>query len=138
MDPRRRSQRLQFVAREYMEHLRALADVNEELNALKMELLATMHGAEGVEVDVNTVLVVVDKPAERKPVTQKLMREAGVSEEVLGRILAATAPSGKRVKKLKTMLLDVFLAAQDRKRDATAAGSRSHVEDEGISDEEAR
>ena len=129
-----RSKRLQFVAKEYMEHTRAMSELNEELNDLKAELIMTMRDTEGVEVDVNTVLVVIEKPSERKPVTQKLMREAGVSVECMARILKATAPTGRRGKKIKTMLLDAFLATQDRKRAGTGAGRAA--EEDSISGEE--
>ena len=130
-----RSKRLQFLAKEYVQHTRAMSELNEELNDLKAELIMTMRDTEGVEVDVNTVLIVVEKPSERKPVTQKLMREPGVSVECMARILKATAPSGRRGKKIKTVLLDAFLAAQDRRRDAVGRGA-SGLERESISDEE--
>lgn len=141
-----RSARLQHAALEYVRLGEEVAERQAAIGRLRIELVQELQKGEGVEVDANTVLVVCDRVAARKAVTQKILKAAGVPDDCFERIMKATRPrvTAKKGRKLKTMLLSAFEAslelARKQKAARAVASEESAVDEEGdeeiTSDEE--
>lgn len=130
-----RGKLLKAMALEYVELLGDLGTVQKDVADLRAALLRGMRTGEGIEVSPNTVLTVTEKTPERKAVTQKLLREVGVEQALIDKLMRATKPhaSAARVRTLKSVLLKDFMAAQER---AEASGAGAAAEEESIFDED--
>ena len=116
-----RLRRIKKNAQEYFELTADYAVLQKDVADLKQRLIRDMRQGEGVEVSPNTVLALVEKPNERKLITQKLLREVGVPLLYVNALLEATSPQGARTLALKTMLTSEFDARTER--DASGGGA---------------
>lgn len=101
---------VEYLARRYVKlHDDSLA-LQKSLRALTNELLSTLDAYEAVPVGPGVVLAHIDRPPARKPITQKLLKSAGVSEKMMKEVLDATDPGKTRVSCLKIMVQSAFEA----------------------------
>lgn len=119
-----RQDMLHRAALEYVELQASAETLATDLATLRRTLITGLHKGEGVEVDANTVLTVVDRPQERKAITQKALHEAGVPQVCVDKLLRATKPpaNAPRVHTLKLVLLSVFEATRERAASSGGAG----------------
>jgi hypothetical protein len=104
-------------------HAKSMA-LQARLRDLSASLLNELKPYEAVDIGPSVVLAHIEKPATRRPITQKVLKEVGVSPVLLQKVLDATAPSLLRTGQLKVMVKTAYDAlrppSKRMKRDETS------------------
>lgn len=99
---------VQGQARLYAQLHAESAALNARLRELTAQLLQELAPYEAVDVGPSLVLAHVEKPVQRRPITQKILRDAGIPADLLADILDATAPGGARTGQLRLMVKTAY------------------------------
>jgi hypothetical protein len=92
-------------------------DGQTELRQLGSELLRRISTNDSVTIAKNVVLVHTTKPMGRRPITQTILKNVGISEAHMDKILDATAPDpDQRQHMLKVMVTSAYKAMKPVKR----------------------
>jgi hypothetical protein len=84
------------------------AALNARLRELTEELLHELKPYEAIDVGPSLVLAHVEKPSVRRPITQKVLKEAGMTDAMLKEVLELTAPLPVRTGHLKIMVKTAY------------------------------
>jgi hypothetical protein len=111
MSVRENNDALHEAAVEYVELTEMLSKVQGDLAVIRRQLLDELVKGDGIEVSSNTVLAVTDHPADRRPITQKMLHDAGVPKTAFDKLMAVTKPpTEKRIRGLRVVLKSDFEA----------------------------
>jgi hypothetical protein len=111
------------------------AEIQESTNDLRQvgaEIMKRIPADKSVMIAKNVVLAHITKAPFRKPITQIVLNNAGVSKEAMAEVLKQTAPDpSKRIHALKIMVNTEFknMRPEKRKRE-TGGGNDSEEESE--------
>lgn len=104
---------LTTLAKRYANLHDQATEINDEIKQCGAELKARMAQFQAVHITPTIVVAKVSKTKDRRPITQKMLREAGATEAVMAAVLKASAPKG-RYDAIKIMLDTAFRAMRPK------------------------
>lgn len=120
---------LTTLAKRYANLHDQATEINDEIKQCGAELKARLAQFQAVHITPTIVVAKISKTKDRRPITQKMLRDAGASEAVMAAVLKASAPKG-RYDAIKIML-DMAFRAMRPKEDKKEA---SEDEEDGEED----
>jgi hypothetical protein len=101
---------LEELCRQYANLQDHINECKDRLNFISSVITQELPVGDGVHISNKIVLVHVSRSAPRKLITQKLLKEVGINDTQMKKILEATDNSNKRINSLKVMIESVWNA----------------------------
>ena len=104
---------LTTLAKRYANLHDQATEIADEIKQCGNELKARLSTFQCVHITPTIVVAKVSKTKDRRPITQKMLRDAGATEAVMSAVLKASAPKG-RYDAIKVMLDTAFRAMRPK------------------------
>jgi hypothetical protein len=101
---------LEDLCRQYANLQDHINECKDRLNFISRVITEELPVGDGVHIADKIVLVHVSRSAPRKLITQKLLKEVGINDTQMKKILEETDNSNKRINSLKVMVESVWNA----------------------------